>query len=62
MYGADAFAKKAGNAATSAEATRQNQAAFWTPKGQAAGQNNAYRRVDESINKIVDEVIKKITK
>ena len=58
MYGADAFSKKAGAAAASAQAGRDAHNDFWQGGSNAA--QNSYRRVDEAIEKIVEESIKKV--
>jgi len=59
MYGADAFAKKAQNAASSADAARNDQANFWQYDRNAASaaQNNQQRMVAEAIEGIVDKVL-----
>lgn len=60
MFGADAFAKKAGNAQSAAASARADRAQFNQNDLNNAGEGqNAYRNVSESINRIVNEELKK---
>lgn len=59
MFGADAFAKKSTNAQANAAAARQDRANFNQYDLNNAGAQN-YKQVAESIDKIVDESIKKV--
>ena len=58
MYGADAFAKKATNAQNSAAAARQDRAQFNQYSLNNAGEQGV-RNVAESVERIVNETIKK---
>ena len=56
MYGADAFAKKAKSAADAADAARGDEANFWQYDKNSA--ENQQKMVAESIDKIVESVLK----
>lgn len=60
MYGADAFARKAGDAKAAATSARQDRAQFNQYASDNAGAgSSAYRNVAESIERIVGDTVRK---
>lgn len=58
MYGADAFAKKAGDAQAAAGAARDSQAQFWGNQQQNSAQaGQTYDKVAESVAKALKKVL-----